>query len=170
MKTVLFAPDLYSLLEREESSRLVRRSRIWEEVGMISRRNTTTPKPPMKCVEDLQNSRLSGRASMSSRIEAPVVVKPETLSNQAFTIVKGPPQRAYGSIPNMNDRSHDRTMIIYPSRREISGDLRTNMNGKIPTVNVIVKLISRAASALSLPFATETNIDRNMNSALTSSA
>ena len=105
-----------------------------------------------------------------SRMDEPVVVKPETLSNQAFTIVKGPPQRAYGSIPNMNDRSHDRTMIMYPSRREISGDLRTNMNGKTPTVKVRVKLIIKAARALSFPFATETRIDKNMNNALTNNA
>ena len=46
----------------------------------------------------------------------------------------------------------------------------TKKNGNIPTVNVRAKLIIKAARALSLPFATETSIDRNMNSALTSSA
>ena len=71
---------------------LVRRMRIWLDSGMISSRKTTTPRPPMKCVEDRQNSRLSGRASTSARIVAPQVVYPLTDSNIAFERVKGPPQ------------------------------------------------------------------------------
>ena len=47
---------------------------------------------------------------------------------------------------------------------------RTKMKGKIPTVNVMTKLIIRAARALSRPFPKETRMDRNMNNALTSSA
>ena len=58
-------------------------------------------------------------------------------------------------------------MIIYPSFREIAGALRTKIKGKIPTVKVIEKLISRAARALSLPCATETKTDSSMNRALT---
>ena len=41
------------------------------------------------------------------------------------------------------------------------------MKGKIPTVKVIAKLISRAARALSLPCAIETKTDNSMNRALT---
>ena len=70
----------------------------------------------------------------------------------------------------MNDRSHERTIIIYPSLRLISRVFLTKMNGNIPTVKVIVKLIISAARALSLPPATETSMDRNMKRALTSSA
>ena len=73
---------------------MVRRRRTGDDVGIISSRNTTTPRPPIKWVADLQNSRLRGSASTSERMVAPVVVKPETLSNQALTTVKGPPQRA----------------------------------------------------------------------------
>lgn len=79
---------------------------------MISSRKTTTPKPPIKCVEERQKSRLFGNASTLSRIVEPVVVKPETLSNQAFIIVNGPPQSAYGSMPKMKDRSQDSAMIM----------------------------------------------------------
>ena len=79
---------------------------------MISSRKTTTPKPPMKCVEERQNSRLFGNASTLSRIVEPVVVNPETLSNQAFMIVNGPPQSAYGSMPKMKDSSQDSAMIM----------------------------------------------------------
>ena len=147
-----------------------RRSLTGEEDGMMRRRNTTTPKPPMKCVALLQKRRLFGRASTSSRIVAPVVVNPETLSNQAFTTVKGPPQRTYGSIPNMNESTHERTMIVYPSLRVIPEVRRTKMNGKTPTEKVMVKLIRRAERALSFPLATETRMDKSMNSALTKSA
>ena len=56
-------------------------------LGIISRRNTTTPKPPMKWVEARQNRRLRGSASTSVRIVAPDVVNPDTLSNQAFATV-----------------------------------------------------------------------------------
>ena len=72
----------------------VRRIFIWLEPGMSSSRKTTTPKPPMKCVDARQKSRLFGSASISSRMVAPVVVKPLTDSNQAFCRVNGPPHRA----------------------------------------------------------------------------
>ena len=148
----------------------VRRSLICEEFGITRRRKTTTPSPPMKWVEDLQKRRLSGSISTFSRMVAPVAVKPETLSNQAFSTLKGPPQRAYGSMPKTKDRSHERTIIMNPSFMVISGVLRTNMKGNIPTMKVMVKLIIRAARALSLPLDKETSIDRNMNNALTSRA
>ena len=73
---------------------LVSRSRTGLEFGMINSRKTTTPRPPMKWVDELQKSRLCGRASISSRMVAPVVVKPDTLSNQALITVNGPPQSA----------------------------------------------------------------------------
>ena len=46
----------------------------------------------------------------------------------------------------------------------------TKMKGKIPTMKVMVKEIARAARAESLPSATDTITERNMNSALTRSA
>ena len=46
----------------------------------------------------------------------------------------------------------------------------TKMKGKNPMVKVMKKLMSRAASALSLPFATDTMMENSMKSALTSSA
>jgi len=46
----------------------------------------------MNVVEALQNNSPLGSASTSFRMLAPVVVKPETLSNSAFTSVNSPPQ------------------------------------------------------------------------------
>ena len=48
--------------------------------------------PPIHVVEKRQNCNPRGRASTSVSTEAPVVVKPETLSNQAFTRLNSPPQ------------------------------------------------------------------------------
>ena len=61
-------------------------------------------------------------------------------------------------------------MIIYPSCVEMAECFLTNMKGNTPTTKVMMKLIVRAARALSLPLETETRMDRNMNSALTSNA
>ena len=149
---------------------LVSRRRTGEEFGMISSRNTTTPRPPMKCVDERQKSRLRGSASTSSRMVAPVVVKPDTLSNQALAMVNGPPHSTYGSMPNRKDSSQDRKMIMYPSLRVMLSVLRTKMKGKMPTVNVSAKLIRSGARALSPPSRSEMPADRSMNSELTRSA
>ena len=149
---------------------LVSRNRTGDEFGMISSRNTTTPKPPMKCVDARQKSRLRGKASTSSRMVEPVVVKPDTLSNQALANVNGPPQRAYGSMPNRKESSQDRKMIMYPSFKVIRSVLRTKMNGKKPTVKVSEKLIRSGARALSPPSRRDTHTDSSMNSELTRSA
>jgi len=60
--------------------------------GRISSANITTPIPPTQVVEKRQNCNPRGSASTSFRIVDPVVVKPETLSNQAFTRLNSPPQ------------------------------------------------------------------------------
>ena len=46
----------------------------------------------------------------------------------------------------------------------------TKMKGKIPTTNVMMKLMARGPSAESFPFTTETIREKNMNRALISSA
>ena len=61
-------------------------------------------------------------------------------------------------------------MMMYPSLRLMAEVLRTNMNGKMPTMKVMVKEMMRAARALSFPLSRETKIENSMNSALTSSA
>ena len=51
----------------------------------------TMPMPPTQAVEMRQNRSPFGSASMSFRMEAPVVVKPEMLSKRALTGVNSPP-------------------------------------------------------------------------------
>jgi hypothetical protein len=105
----------------------------------------------MKCVDDLQKRRLFGKASISVNIVDPVVVYPETLSNQAFINVNSPPQSTYGSIPNIKDRIQARTMVRKPDWRVVAGFFFTNMNGKVPVMKVTRKLIRRGVKAESNP-------------------
>ena len=51
--------------------------------GMTAIMNTSTPIPPMKCEKLRQNRIERGRDSTSVRMEAPVVVRPETVSKKA---------------------------------------------------------------------------------------
>ena len=124
----------------------------------------------MKCVDDLQNSRLFGKASMSVRIVEPVVVYPETLSNHAFASVNSPPQSTYGSMPNINDRIHENTMVIYPEWRVVEGLSFTKMNGKMPVMAVTRKLMTIGVNPESMPLNTATRIDMSMKRALMSNA
>ena len=129
-----------------------------------------TPNPPMKWVEDLQNRRLFGSASMSVRIVDPVVVYPETLSNHALMSVNSPPQSTYGSIPNMNESIHEMMIVRYPLFIDVSISFLTKMNGKQPVIAVTRKLISRGVNAESKPLYIEIRTDMNINKALMSSA
>jgi hypothetical protein len=90
------------------------------------------PIPPIQCVVFRQKSNPEGKASMSDKIVEPVVVKPETLSNQAFTNVNSPPQRRYGKIPIRQDRSQPATTITSPSFPEIAGLGGTKNRGNTP--------------------------------------
>ena len=64
----------------------------WSARPNIRRENRVTiPIPPTQAVAIRQNWSPRGSASMSVRMEAPVVVKPETLSKSAFTRLKSPP-------------------------------------------------------------------------------
>ena len=52
-------------------------------VGMMASRNTSTPMPPIQWLKLRQNSSACPSASTSERMEAPVVVKPDTISKSA---------------------------------------------------------------------------------------
>ena len=51
--------------------------------GRIATVSTTIPMPPSHCISERQNSIERGSASMSVRIVAPVVVKPDIASKKA---------------------------------------------------------------------------------------
>ena len=59
--------------------------------GRTTSANITTPIPPIHVDDMRQNCNPRGRASTSFRIVDPVVVRPETLSNQALTSENSPP-------------------------------------------------------------------------------
>ena len=84
---------------------------------------------------------------MSVRMVAPVVVYPDTLSNQALMRVNSPPQSTYGNMPNMNERIQDRKIVRKPSFSDKVSVPFTNMKGKAPTRSVIMKLMSKGVNA-----------------------
>ena len=59
--------------------------------GNSASASTRMPIPPSQWVELRQNRILRGRFSTCVRMEAPVVVKPETDSNQQLTAEPNPP-------------------------------------------------------------------------------
>ena len=67
--------------------------------GRIAKINTSTPIPPIQCEKLRQNSIHFGRLSTSGRILAPVVVKPDTISNIASTGLGITPLNTNGSAP-----------------------------------------------------------------------
>ena len=77
-------------------------------IGRTASRNTSTPMPPIQCVKLRQISEQWLSASTSERMLAPVVVKPETVSNSASTKLGISPVIRKGRQPN-------RLMTIQPS-------------------------------------------------------
>ena len=78
--------------------------------------NTSTPMPPTQCVKLRQNNRPWPSASTSVRIDAPVVVKPETVSKNASINDGILPLMTNGNAPNSDIPIHDRATIASPSR------------------------------------------------------
>ena len=85
-------------------------------MGMTAMRNTSTPMPPIQCVKLRQNSPERDRLSTSLRMEAPVVVKPETVSKKASTKRGISPPITKGSAPSSDIASHDSPTQTKPSR------------------------------------------------------
>ena len=65
------------------TSALIRCIEFSFSIGIIISTNTRTPIPPTQCVKLLQKSTPCGRYSGFERTDAPVVVKPETISKSA---------------------------------------------------------------------------------------
>ena len=61
-------------------------------------------------------------------------------------------------------------IVMNPSFRVRGGVFLTNMNGKEPTIEVIIKLISSGVNAESIPSYIDIISDMNMKRALTRSA
>jgi hypothetical protein len=98
------------------------------------------PIPPIQWVDDLQNNKPGGRASMLVKMVEPVVVYPDTLSNQALVNVNSPPHRMYGSIPTKQESSQLLTTMTKPSLLVISVVGGTKIMGKTPKRATTMKL------------------------------
>ena len=90
----------------------------WEPPVRGSResRNTRTPMPPIQWVKLRQNRMPLGRPSTPGRMLAPVVVKPETVSNIASTGFGMQPVRTNGTAPMILMVIQLRAVAAKPSR------------------------------------------------------
>ena len=98
------------------------------------------PIPPIQCVDARQKSKPMGNASISVKIVAPVVVKPETLSNHAFTKENSPPHKIYGIAPDKQDINQLKTTINRPSLLVIPVAVGVKIRGNPPNTPVITAL------------------------------
>ena len=78
------------------------------------------------------HTRPAGSDSMSFRIDAPVVVKPDTLSNSAFTRVNPWPYIRNGSMPNRQTAIHEPDVIAYLSLAVMHVECFMNSTGQSP--------------------------------------
>src|SRR5690554_1314494 len=84
-------------------------------VGRKARTKTKIPIPPIQFVKERQKSNPLLKLSTLSNIEAPVVVKPDTVSKKAFMKLGISPLMIKGSDPNKLIIIHDRLTIANPS-------------------------------------------------------
>ena len=90
----------------------------WEPPVSGSRdsRKTRTPMPPTQWVKLRQNRMPLGRSSTPGRMDAPVVVKPDTVSNRASTGFGMQPVRTKGTAPTTLMSSQQSAVVAKPSR------------------------------------------------------
>ena len=84
--------------------------------GSTAVARTSTPMPPSQWVKERQNSTPLGIDSMSVRMEAPVVVKPEADSNTQSTKEGKLPLSQKGRAPNRQVANQIRPTATKPSR------------------------------------------------------
>ena len=84
--------------------------------GSSESRNTSTPMPPIQWVKLRQNKMPLGRLSTSGRMLAPVVVKPDTVSNRASTGLGMQPVSTKGTAPTTEMTIQLRAVAAKPSR------------------------------------------------------
>jgi hypothetical protein len=76
---------------------------------------TMMPMPPSQCVRLRQNRSPLGWASISVRMDAPVVVNPDMDSKNA-SVKEGNPPRAKGRAPKKAHAAQPRDTMTMPSR------------------------------------------------------
>ena len=84
--------------------------------GTMASMNTSTPMPPSQWVKLRQNSRHFGRSSTARRMLAPVVVKPDIVSNTASRYDGIAPEAVKGTAPMSEMRIQLSATITKPSR------------------------------------------------------
>ena len=86
-----------------------------ETSGTIAMMNTKTPIPPIQCVKLRQNSSPWLMRSTSHRMEAPVVVRPLTVSKKASANAGISPLKTKGSAPMAENANQVMATMTKPS-------------------------------------------------------
>ena len=124
--------------------------------GISATTSAITPMPPSQCVMHRQRFTLFGSASTFAMTEAPVVVKPLTLSNTASVIPGKLPQRQNGTDPKRHIATHTAPTSVNASKtpncrfsacRYIQNANATTQLTDIGTTNAIVARCSPYANA-----------------------
>ena len=84
-------------------------------LAVIAITNTITPIPPIQWENDRQNSIDFGRISTFGTIEAPVVVRPLTMSNKASVKEGIAPLMTNGTAPTSELATQQTATVINPS-------------------------------------------------------
>ena len=90
------------------------------DIGIMAIRKTKTPMPPIQWVKLLHIREHLERASISLRIDAPVVVKPEIVSNNASVYDGISPVSTNGTAPAIPITIQLKAVDIQPSLRYIT--------------------------------------------------
>ena len=97
------------------TSALITSKWLFLEFSMMARANTKTPIPPIRWVKLRQNKSAGDKTLTSSRIVAPVVVKPEDTSKKASIILGICPEITNGRAPKKDQSIQQSATINMPS-------------------------------------------------------
>ncbi len=116
--------------------------------GRMATPRTMTPMPPSHWVSARQKAIPLGSVPGSSRIEAPVVVNPDAVSNTAFDMSGIAPVRRYGRAPKIEKTNHANPTVVNPCLTFMEVGLRTSIRVPKPNAAVIpaARAIRRATS------------------------
>ena len=104
--------------------------------GRIATTSTKIPMPPRRWVSARHSRMPLGTLSRIGMTDAPVVVRPDTVSNSAAIGEAIVPDSMYGTAPAMLAKSQPNVTTPSPSRRESSWSFRVRIHSTTATASV----------------------------------
>ena len=121
--------------------------------------------PPIHWLRLRQSSTPCVRLSTSVAMVAPVVVKPDIVSNQQSEKVGNAPLSQYGNTPKMEYTIHTSATMAYPSRSATLRSARLPISSPSKPVSRVIAVLTSQASKSGSWYANAVNIGANMNNA-----